>query len=163
MKLSISHLKPGMVLDSSIYSSQGKLLLSWGHTLTAKNIMALKEIGILAANIRSDVALNLDLEKTENVLDEEIKIEVLNSVRNFVEQNMTKKSYQTLIELIQNIIAEILSGKSSIGGLSEILAYDSYTYAHSVDVCILSIIIGHEMAFLSLPWLSLGWEVYCTI
>ncbi|HZK57872.1 MAG TPA: HD-GYP domain-containing protein [Clostridia bacterium] len=156
MKLSISHLKPGMVLDSSIYSSQGKLLLNWDHTLTAKNIRALKEMGILAANIRSDVALNLDFEKTDNVLDDEIKIEVLNSVRNFVEKNMIKESYRTLVELIRNIITEILSGKSSIGGLSEIVAYDSYTYAHSVDVCILSIIIGHEMGLSKSVLIKLG-------
>lgn len=156
MKLSISHLKPGMVLDSSIYSSRGKLLLNCDHTLTAKNIKALKEMGVLAANIRSDVALNLDLEKTDNVLDDEIKIEVLNSVRNFVEQNTTKESYKTLVELIRNIITEILSGKSSIGGLSEILAYDSYTYAHSVDVCILSIIIGYEMGLSKSVLIKLG-------
>lgn len=122
MKLSVSYLKPGMVLESPIYSNQAKLLLNSNYTLTTTHIESLKEIGILAVNIKSDVALNLNLEETNNVLDDEIKIEVLNNVRDFVEQKMTKESYQALVDLIQNIVAEILSGKSSVGGLAEILA-----------------------------------------
>lgn len=43
---------------------------------------------------------------------------------------------------IDNIIDELLQNKSLTIGLEDIRDYDSYTYQHSVSVCILALIIG---------------------
>jgi len=84
------------------------------------------------------------------------KVEALTSIQNFVERNMTKENYQMLVRSVQNIVAEILSGKIPAGGLAEISAYDSYTYAHSVDVCALSIAIGYQIGLLRPTLVKLG-------
>lgn len=132
-----------MVLQSPVYSSRGRLLLNTGRILTDNYIAALKKMGVLAVQIKG--VDGLDAVEADRVLSNEVKIEALTSIQSFVERNMTEKSYKVLVISVQNIINEVLSGRIPIGGLSEISAHDSYTYAHSVDVCALSITIGYQM------------------
>lgn len=154
LKLSVSYLRPGMVLKSPVYSNRGRLLLNAGCVLTENYIKALKRVGVLAVNVRG--ATDLDLEEADRVLSDEVKIEALVSIQNFVERSMTKKDYQMLVRAVQNIVTEILSGKVPAGGLAEISAYDSYTYAHSVDVCALSVAIGCHMKLPKPQLMKLG-------
>ncbi|MGB4412147.1 MAG: HD-GYP domain-containing protein [Atribacterales bacterium] len=154
MKLSVSYLKPGMILKSPVYNNRGELLLNAGCVLTEKYINALKRVGVLAVHIRG--AGDLDIEEANNALSNEVKIEALVCVQNFIEQNMTKKNYKLLVSSVKNIVDEILSGKVPVGGLAEISAYDSYTYTHSVDVCALSIAIGYQMDFSRDTLIGLG-------
>lgn len=154
MKLSVSYLKPGMVLESPVYSDRGKLLLNSNRTLTRSYINALKKVGVLAVHIKG--IGGLDEAEAEKALSNEVKIDTLTSIQSFVERNMSAKNFQALVLSVQNIIDEILSGKIITGGLAEISAYDSYTYSHSVDVCVLSIAIGHQMGLPRATLVNLG-------
>lgn len=154
MKLSVNYLKPGMVLKTPVYNNRGRLLLNAGRVLTESYIEALKRMGVLAVSIKG--VDDLDMEEANRVLDYEVKVEALTSIQTFVEQNMSKKNYKLLVKSVKNIVTEILSGKVPAGGLAEISAYDSYTYAHSVDVCALSIAIGYHMGLTRPTLVKLG-------
>jgi len=79
-----------MVLKSPVYSNKGGLLLNAGCILTERYIKALKNVGVLAVHIKG--AEDLDVEEAKNALNNEVKIETLICVQNFIEQNMNKKS-----------------------------------------------------------------------
>ena len=154
MKLSLSFVKPGMVLKTPVYSNRGGFLLKAGYVLTDSYIQKLKSMGILAVNIQE--ALDVDTEEADKILEDEVKLETLVLVQDFIEKKFSDDNYHSLVKAVENIVEEILSGKIPAGGLAEISAYDSYTYAHSVDVCALSVAIGYHMGFFRPLLLRLG-------
>jgi len=81
MKLSVSYLKPGMVLKSPVYSSRGRLLLNSGRVLTSTYIQALKRVGVLAVNVKG--VDDLDIEEADRVLSDEVKSRSINLYSKF--------------------------------------------------------------------------------
>lgn len=130
-----------MRLERALYGCKGELLLRKGAILTARNIMALRRAGILAVNISN----GFDIERRDE-LEDEVRINVMSTVRDWA-QNTNDKSFEVLLQSVEVIINEIIAGKEVTSSLAEICSIDMYTYAHSVDVCVLAIAIGCKLNF----------------
>lgn len=126
MKLPTSHLLPGMKLNRAVYGSQGEILLNRGTVLTSRYIFSLKRCGVLAVEV--ETGLPVDEISANNAIIDQVKAEVMNSLQNWVCVK-TRRVTAELLESIKNIIDEILKGGVSLGNLTEILAYDAYTFA----------------------------------
>ncbi|MBC7104746.1 MAG: HD-GYP domain-containing protein, partial [Firmicutes bacterium] len=66
-------------------------------------------------------------------------------VRSWAEHGAKKINFASVVEQVRSVVDEILAGKAPIGGLAEISSADAYTFAHSVDVCVLSVAAGVRM------------------
>lgn len=141
IKIPTSHLMPGMVLARSIIEpDHNRVLLTAGQVLNEYYIKRIKEKGIVAVYVKDA----LGIEVPQGAVSEETILEasrILNSTFKSLLANrrLNLKAIRTQID---NIIDELLQNKNLPVSLEDIRDYDSYTYQHSVSVCILSLIIG---------------------
>ncbi|MEN6392014.1 MAG: HD-GYP domain-containing protein [Syntrophomonas sp.] len=146
MKILVSDLTPGMVLARSVYGPNGKRLLNRGVKLNAKYIYFLKKYNVLAVNVQS--TLDDLLPQDENILEDEVKLCAVGAIGQWTNaKGRTSKQYSTMVHSVEDIADEILSGKLPLSNLTEISSFDTYTFAHSVDVCALSVYCGMKLNY----------------
>jgi len=57
---------------------------------------------------------------------------------------------------VQSIVDQVLNNETSIVGMTSLRDYDEYTFTHSVNVCIISVVIGQRLGLTKLQLYELG-------
>lgn len=57
---------------------------------------------------------------------------------------------------VQSIVDQVLNDETSLMGMTMLRDYDEYTFTHSVNVCILSVMLGQKLGFTKLQLYELG-------
>ena len=57
---------------------------------------------------------------------------------------------------VQSIVDQVLNNETSILGMTSLRDYDEYTFTHSVNVCIISVVIGQRLGLSKLQLYELG-------
>ncbi|HBC92755.1 MAG TPA: HD-GYP domain-containing protein [Pelotomaculum sp.] len=151
MRISTKFIETGMRLARPIYGRNGETLLNRGTTLTTQYIMSLRRHGILTVNIDSGFEEDLS-----DALEDMVRCSVMKKVQHEIMVNKNRISIQNITNQVEMLIDEIISGKKVIGNLTEICSTDMYTYAHSVDVCTLSLMLGIRLNYKKDKLLQLG-------
>jgi HD-GYP domain-containing protein (c-di-GMP phosphodiesterase class II) len=154
MKLPVSHLVPGMRLARPVYGLKGQMLLNRGAYLTTSYILGLRRHDILAVVVES--IFDLDEVNAENILEESVRAQAMASIESWVQTNRRQRQFSPVIDSVNSIVDEILSGKIPSGGLAEISTTDAYTFAHSIDVCAFSVYMGLNYGYKKNALLELG-------
>ncbi|KXG78378.1 Cyclic di-GMP phosphodiesterase response regulator RpfG [Fervidicola ferrireducens] len=152
MKLPITHLKPGMKLEKPVYGSCGELLLNRGIVLTKRYIEALRKNNVLVVEIEGPVPFD-EIEIKEE-LSLTVRINAMQQLCSFVKKDNV--SVADIKDTVEALLEEILSGKEIIDHLVDLCSADLYTFAHSVDVCMLSLLCGMKLGFNREKLLALG-------
>lgn len=155
VKLPISYLLPGMILARPVYGARGEMLLNRGVSLTAQYISALRRCGVLAVHVEGPFPVEV-VESAREVLEEEIRVHTMNVVRSWAEHGVKRINFASVVDQVRSVVDEILAGKAPVGGLAEISSVDSYTFAHSVDVCVLSVAAGVKLGYKKADLIKLG-------
>ena len=154
MKLPVSHLVSGMRLSRPVYGLKGQMLLNRGVELTTPYINGLKRNNVLAVTVES--MPGFDDTEAEHILEESVRIQAMTSIQNWVETNTQRQQFVDVVDSVTSITEEILSGNIPSGGLAEISTADVYTFAHSIDVCALSLHMGLRFGYKKPELLELG-------
>ncbi|MEG6522696.1 HD-GYP domain-containing protein [Desulfotomaculum sp. 1211_IL3151] len=152
MKLPVRYLLPGMVLASPIISKNKHLLLGKGVILTAKLISSIKKYGVLVADV--DI-IGKEFEQQDNGIDYSVSLNAVSLVEELV-RGGGSVNYKKILLTVDSIIEEILEGKAVTSNLTSLCSADMYTFAHCVDVCILSIAAGALLHYDRRKLLTLG-------
>lgn len=120
-----------MILGRPVYDENMCLLLGANKKLTQNNINKLKELGYAGLYILEHINDDADY---IDVVSESIRKEAKNSLRLF--------NLDAVIFYSNKIVEELRSHDSIYIDMMEMRNYDDYTYSHSVNVAILSTIIG---------------------
>lgn len=151
MKLPVRYLLPGMVLASPIISNNKQLLLGQGAVLNSRIISSLKGHGILVA----DIDISGGEFEQKNGISYGVTLNAVSVVEELLKGGGSV-DYKRIIDTVDSIIEEILEGKAITGNLTNLCSIDMYTYAHCVDVCILSIAAGFLLKYDRKKLLTLG-------
>jgi len=143
MKISTIFLQAGMKLARPVYGSKGIMLLNKGVFLTEQYILSLRRHGILTVDV--DCYQEDYFNDASEILEDSVRCSVMNKVKHGLMMN--KINIKALKQQVELLIDEIINGKKVIGNLTEICSYDMYTYAHSVDVCTLALVIGIKLNY----------------
>ncbi|HBT20598.1 MAG TPA: phosphodiesterase [Peptococcaceae bacterium] len=160
-KVSIPFLQPGMVVAKPVYDSEGRLLINAGLRLTYKNILSMKRIGIPAVYIEDPLLEGVEVIE---VVKSETKLQIQRNIKKIYTEISSAQSKgvnskipaKTVEKMVETLINEILEKKDYLVNLLDIKAYDDYTYAHSVNVCILSLLTGVSLGYSRSKLYSLG-------
>jgi len=145
-KISAVNLQPGMVVARNIYSGDGLLLLNSGMELTEIFIDRLKKLGISSIYIENPFLRNIEIPEA---VREETRLRAVGLVqKSFAELKMSSRlNIQQLQQAANDIVAELLNSRQAMIHLSDIRTHDTYTFSHSVNVCILSTITGLQLGY----------------
>jgi HD-GYP domain-containing protein (c-di-GMP phosphodiesterase class II) len=145
-----------MKVGRTIYSTEGRPLLVSGMVLNENYIQRLRDYGIGSIIIKDDMFE--EIEEPPDIISEQTRLESVKTVREVFRNFETKKriDLKTVQETVNNLIDEVLSNRDLLMNFSDIRSYDDYTFCHSVQVCVLSIITGLSMGLDQLKLKELG-------
>jgi HD-GYP domain-containing protein (c-di-GMP phosphodiesterase class II) len=137
-------IREGMILGSNLYNERGDLMLSQGEKITTeylKSISRLQYNGIyISDNISEDI-------EVINVINDNVRIKTVKAIKDaFIrsEKNgfIEGKDIDQARSQIEVIVDEIFSQSDLMVNMIDIKVFDDYTYHHSVNVAVLSIVLG---------------------
>lgn len=150
-------------LTKNVYDSSGRLLIASGTKLGPAALQKLHELGINFDVIPTKSSTGeksypkhlpppkklIERASIEEAISEEAKkyaktklIQVLESARLGLNVDFLK-----LRTVVEHIVAEILEHKGVAVKLLDIQGFDSYTYDHSINACVIGTLIGIKFKF----------------
>ncbi|MFZ3130546.1 MAG: HD domain-containing phosphohydrolase [Desulfosporosinus sp.] len=143
--LLIGSAKVGDVLGETILSDQGRVLVKRGVVLTDKIIARLKELGIIMVIIDDDISENVNLEN--DVISSLRRREAMMSLKeSFVAQKEGRGlNIFNLKGVVKDIVDDILMKNNILSNLKDIRSYDTYIFAHAINVCSMSVVLGKAL------------------
>lgn len=143
LRLPVSKLKDGMVLGQSLFNTAGGSYLVKGQPVTIDYIRKLRQIGIQSVTVTSmDPAHKLP--PPPDVIEEKTRINAIRTVYNTfqsIEENGTLDT-TALQRVTDSIVFDLFENRNNLVQLTDIRAHDAYTFAHSVNVAVLSAMMG---------------------
>ncbi len=141
-RVSLEYLEPGMKIGRTIYSSDGRPLLVAGMVLNSNYIQRLIDYGVGSVYIKDDMFD--EIEEPPDLISEQTRLESVRTVKELFNSLENKKriNIQGVKKTVSNLIDEVLSNREILVNFTDIRNYDDYTFSHSVQVCVLSIITG---------------------
>ncbi|PKM76234.1 MAG: HD-GYP domain-containing protein [Firmicutes bacterium HGW-Firmicutes-15] len=155
-RINIENLQADMIVARNIFSSEGRILLSSGVMLSAPYIERLLSLGIASVYIKDDIFGDID--HIPEVISEKTRIDTVKIVRdsfNNMERNH-KLNVRLIKDVVNNLVEELLFNPNVLVNLTDIRSYDDYTFAHSVNVCILSLMTGVTLSYDDIKLKDLG-------
>lgn len=142
----IEKIEAGMSLGKNIYNDSGQLILSRDKIFTETLISLFKKQGYQGVYIQDSFSEEVEIEEI-------VSIEIRNRSKQAVkrlfmsdEKDVTEV-FKELDFSIGEIVTSILNNKDIIVNMVDLKTYDDYTYSHSVNVGILSGVIGAALEF----------------
>lgn len=134
-------LSPGMIVGKTFYSNSMSVMLRKGIALSDTHIRAIHRINI--GGIYIDDELTNDIPITP-LIDDELKFQFAGEVKNIftsVKSKITPNS-NNMEDIIKMIVEQISSRSHHVVNMFDLKSFDDYTFQHSIDVCILSVVVG---------------------
>ncbi len=129
--ISLKNAKTGMRLAYDVYDSYGRILVGANTPLSENYIERLLDFGFDGVYISDDFSEDIEIEAA---ISPQLRAEGLQSVRN--------RDVDMCMDVAKKIVEEILDKGNISLDLTDLRTYDDYTYAHSVNVAVISCIIG---------------------
>lgn len=144
-------IREDMVLGKSIYGQNGELLLAAGNVILHKYIKKILELGFNGIYIEDENSKDIEV---VNIISEELRLKTVKTIKDvfigienttdrpnsskIVLQNSIKESRRLILDIIQ----EIIDNKSVMVNMIDLKLYDDYTFFHSVNTTVLSLVLG---------------------
>lgn len=145
-RVHIEKVQTGMKLARTIFNSDGGVLLSKGIELRESLLDKLKRNGIKEIFLEDEMSQDVVV---SDVINENTRNEAVVLVKNMMNNYLFTSSVEIepVKEMVNKLIGELLDNNDIVNNLSEIRSVDDYTFEHSVNVCILSLITGIGLGY----------------
>ncbi len=168
-RMHIQNVEPGMVLGKALYGDNYEVLLNKGVELTEGYINRLKNKGFIKVYIDDEdtadviikdpisdkirIMATKDILKTYELTQSaivSIEAETTESVIKSINTPKIKNAFQEnqafkqMCKDINSFVDELMN-ENILSGLNSIKSFDNYTFEHSVDTAVLSIIIAKRL------------------
>lgn len=154
-RIAVKDIVPGMVSARNIYDADERLLLAEGVVFSQHYIRRLKEYGIPIVYIDTPLTANIDVPE---LLAEETRIKAVSAVKQAFNDFRILKNIDLgkLRDVTEGIVDDVVRNRNTVFHLNDIRMYDDYTFAHSVNVCVLAVLAGVAMEYSPRRLMELG-------
>ncbi len=143
IRLPVRKLKKGMIVAQSIYNRRGASYLVKGQPISPEYISHLEAIGIPTVTVTSENP-NFQLQPPEDIVQEKTRITAIEKVYDAFHsvEETGRLDADAMQDVSDKILMDVLQRKENLVQLTDIRLHDTYTFAHSVNVAILSAMLG---------------------
>lgn len=144
----ISSVKAGMKTGKSLFGRNGELLLNSGVIIQESFIRKIKELGYNGIYIDDDLSEGIEI---EGVISDELRYRTVHAIRDTfvkIEKSKVESSFVNIEDisgLMNMIIKEVMGNKDVLVNMIDLKIFDDYTFYHSVNVAVLSLIVGDSL------------------
>ncbi len=156
--ISLDKVREDMVLGRSIYRGNGELLLKSGTLLSSRYIQRLKDFGFTYVYVYNELLSDINF---DDIVSDKTRVQAIACLHDLT-NNVRKGRIVHLggvKESVENIVDELIGSRDIMFNISNILTFDEYTFQHSVNVTIISVMIGVAMYYNRDKLLDLGMGV----
>lgn len=137
-------LREGMILGDNLYNNYGDLMLSKGTVLTKEYVKSIERLQYNGVYIDDDISKDIQI---INIISDSVRAQTVKSIKDvFIhcekDSPDVKPDLKKAKLLIENIVDEIFTNKHLMVNMIDMKVFDDYTYYHSVNVAVLSIVLG---------------------
>jgi HD-GYP domain-containing protein (c-di-GMP phosphodiesterase class II) len=139
------NLRPGDKLAADLMVSKNTVLLRKDKPLSQPMISKIGDLGYQGLYIDDELSDGLDI---NDVISLDLRLKTKRELQLLffsVENNYTsnvKKHIKAIRSLAKSIVDEILQNKQTMINIIDLRNFDDYTYSHSLNVTVLSVVIG---------------------
>lgn len=151
----IDKLTADMKLAKDVVYQNNRKLLVQGCTNINKYSTKLKNLGINYVYIDDEISKGIEIKEvvTQETKDKS-KIVIEKTIKNIT---LNKQPNMTIVkDSISNMLEEILNNKQILLNLTDIKNNDDYTFLHSVNVAVISLVIGKLLNYDKEKMMNLG-------
>jgi HD-GYP domain-containing protein (c-di-GMP phosphodiesterase class II) len=140
-KVRLDKAQTGVVVARAIHTLDGVVLLSSGVRLTREHKDKLLNYGITEIYIEDPYSEGISIPE---LIREEVITEVKAQVKNLMTSPSVKVSVDAkkVGEIVEKLISNILNNEEIVASLCDVRSIDEYTFSHSVNVSVISIVTG---------------------
>ena len=140
----VNCIRPGMILAKTLIGYQNQVLLRAGTSIKEAYIEKIKTIGVNGIYIHDNLSSDI---KTEGIITEELKMKTVKGLKTMfvaTQKNgaMTDANVEKMKKLVEDMVNEITDNAHLMVNMVDLKVFDDYTYYHSVNVAVLSIVMG---------------------
>lgn len=143
--LPMSKLTPGMALGQDIYDGSGRLLLAKHLLLSPEYISNLEFLGFPGVYIDDEFTRGIEIQQ---ILSPQVRSQALNVAHDLFTLDISAKdvpaSELKIQKTVERIVEDILSNGDIMCNVMDIKDYDDYIYYHSINVAVISAMIGAQ-------------------
>lgn len=157
--VALDSIKEGSKLGKNIYSADGRVLLGEGVSLKKDFIQRLQKMGINSVYIMDDKFTELEVQlQLDDIISDTTRRESIQVTKDSLERLIKGKPIEIpkVLNSVNNILDDLLSQDTLLVNLSDIRTFDDYTFAHSVNVAVLSLLMGIALGYDQLKLRNLG-------
>lgn len=141
----VKHLHSGHKLASDLVLSRNRVLLRKGRVLNDTIIRKIATLGYQGLYIDDELSKGLFV---NDIVSSELKMTMKNELEALLDNTSVLRPHtlqlrmKTINKLLQYTIDEILHSSQIMVNMIDLRTYDDYTYSHSLNVAILSVVLG---------------------
>jgi len=153
--VTVDRLQPGMVVARTVFGADRQVLLAAGMTVKPQFIKQLRRRGVPAVYIIDERFPDIEV---QDVVSAETRADAVVTVKEVIDEvkdraksglgKLTGTEARKISSQVTKIIDELIQNRELVVNLKDIRAADDYTFGHSVNVCILTLMtaigIGYE-------------------
>lgn len=138
-------LREDMVLGDNLYNNYGELMLAGGTVLTKEYVRAIHRLQYNGVYIEDDISKDIHI---LNIINDNVRAQTVKGIKDvfihFEKGNpkTAKTDMKKVKQQIENIVDEIFANRHLMVNMVDMKVFDDYTYYHSVNVAVLSIVLG---------------------
>lgn len=153
--ISTKSLKEGMICARPIFASNGAVLIDEGVLIKERYISKLKDLGIANIYVRDDLDDKIEI---HDIVRSELKQSSLIAIENIMNNIclFDEGEFEHIKGIIVSIVDELLTAEDILVNISDMRTVDNYTFGHSVNVSILSMVIGLSLGYSKEKLIDLG-------
>jgi len=144
----IKYIKEGMILGKTLYGDNGEILLTRETPILLSYVKILYRLGFSGLYINDELSEDITVPE---IISEELKMKTIKSVKNLMQPNIKKAEIRSSLKIIEKLMADIVDEISCnddiMINMIDLKIASEYTFYHSVNVCVLSLVLGVALKF----------------
>ncbi|WP_350342899.1 HD-GYP domain-containing protein [Proteinivorax tanatarense] len=148
-------LREGMVLGKTLLGENGQVLLSRGVEIKELYIDKIRDIGYNGVYIKDEFTEEIYV---SGIISDNLRVKTVQKLKEF-SGTVGDENYLEiggLQQCVEMIVDEILNNSNLMVNMIDLKVFDNYTFYHSVNVAVLSIVIGVGMGLSKQKLYELG-------
>ena len=145
-RVSLERLRPGMMTSENVFTADGQLLLGANAEIQESYLLRLRQIGIPAVYVRNPY---FDDATPPDIVDELARVRLISSLQRQFLLIREGKSWDIhqFMRMAEQIVTEVTLNSRVLVQLTDIRSYNEFTFGHSVNVAVLSTVIGLALEY----------------
>ncbi|MBC7961122.1 MAG: HD-GYP domain-containing protein [Vallitaleaceae bacterium] len=158
----LSCIREGMVVAKSLYNVNNKLLIKAGFPIKRAYLERIRSLGYQGVYVDDVLSEGIEI---KDIVNSELRRSAVFAVKDVfdtmslapaaISKSVSDKMDATK-KFIDSIVYDIMENKNAVVNMVDIKVFDEYTFFHSVNVAILSIVIGQGLKLREKEMYELG-------